>query len=169
MAVRKLIQSQASGATNEYAGKSTSAGTADAGEFPILNAAGKLDITLMPNGVGADSVTGVAGEALVAGDFVYITSTGAVVKADATSLAKAAMGYVLTSVLNAGTATVYFNSINSSLSGLTIGGTYYLSATAGLSVLTATSITTGQFAQSLGIATSATSLSVNIGTSIQRA
>jgi hypothetical protein len=168
MAVRKLIQLNANGTQNEYAGKATSVGAGDASEFPILDASGKLDITFMPNGVGADSITATAGEALVAGDFVYISVGGSVMKADATTFAKRAMGYVLASVVNAGAATIYFDESNSSLSGLTIGSNYYLSATAGLATLTAPT-TSGQFVQPLGVATSTTSLHVNIGTSILRA
>lgn len=168
MATHKVIQISSTGAQSEYAGKSTSAGAGDAGEFTILDGSGKLDITLMPNGVGADSITATAGEALAAGDFVYINGSGGVLKADATTFAKRAMGYVLASVLNAGTATVFFDESNSSLSGLTPGGMYYLSATSGLATLTSPT-TSGQFVQELGIATSATSLHVNIKTPILRA
>lgn len=168
MAVHKVIQISSTGAQSEYAGKSTSAGAGDAGEFPILDGAGKLDITLMPNGVGADSITATAGEALTAGDFVYINGSGGVLKADATTFAKRAMGYVLASVLNAGTATVFFDESNSSLSGLTPGSKYFLSATSGLATTTAPT-TSGQFAQALGVATSATSLHVNIQEPILRA
>lgn len=168
MATHKVIQISSTGAHSEYAGKSTSAGAGDAGEFTILDSSGKLDISLMPNGVGAYSITATAGEALSAGDFVYINGSGSVLKADATTLAKRAIGYVLTSVLNAGTATVFFDESNSSLTGLTPGSTYYLSATAGVATLTAPT-TSGQFVQEIGVATSATNLHVNFKTSILRA
>jgi hypothetical protein len=168
MAVRKLIQLNANGTQNEYAGKATSSGAGDASEFPILDGSGKLDVTFMPTGFGADTTTMVAGEALSAGDFVYITVGGGVMKADATTFAKRAMGYVTSSVLNAGNATVYFDDSNTGLSGLTPGSTYYLSATAGVATLTAPT-TAGQYVQELGIATSATSLHVNIGVPILRA
>jgi len=167
MAVHKVIELNANGSQIEYAGKATSAGTGDAGEFVILSANGKVDPTVLPNGIGADAITAVAGEALAAGDFVYVLAGGTVMKADATAYAKRAMGYVLTSVLNAGTATVFFDESNSALSGLTPGGNYFLSATPGVATLTAPT-TTGQFAQVLGIATSATSLHVNIKEPIQR-
>jgi hypothetical protein len=168
MATHKLIQISSTGAQSEYAGKSTSAGAGDAGEFPILDGSGKLDVTLMPNGVGADTITATAGEALVAGDFVYITAGGTAMKADATTFAKRAMGYVLSAVSNAGTATVFFDESNSALSGLTPGTKYFLSATAGLTTATAPT-TAGQFVQVLGTATSATSLHVNIQEPILRA
>lgn len=168
MAVRKLIQVNANGTQSEYAGKSTSSGAGDASEFPILGGDGKLDITFMPNGVAADAAILVAGEALAAGDFVYITAGGGVMKADATTFAKRAMGYVIASVLNGGNATVYFDESNTGLSGLTPGSKYFLSATAGLATLIAPT-TSGQFAQALGVATSATSLHVNIQEPILRA
>ena len=168
MAVHKVIELSSTGQQSEYAGKSSSAGAGDAGEFVILAAGGKLDATVLPNGIGADAITATAGEALVAGDFVYITNTGTVMKADATTFAKRAMGYVITAVANAGTATVFFDESNSALTGLTAGSKYFLSATAGASTLTAPT-TTGQFVQCLGIATSTTSLHVNLQEPILRA
>lgn len=168
MAVHKVIELNSNGSQLEYAGKSTSAGAGDAGEFVILGAGGKLDLTVLPNGVGADAITAVAGEALAAGDFVYITAGGSVMKADATTFAKRAMGYVITSVLNAGTATVFFDESNTALTALTAGSKYFLSATAGLATLTAPT-TAGQFVQCLGIATSTTSLHVNLQEPILRA
>jgi hypothetical protein len=168
MATHKVIQISSNGAQSEYSGKATSAGAGDAGEFPILDGTGKLDVTFMPNGFGSDVTVLVAGEALSAGDFVYVTGAGTAMKADATAFAKRAMGYVLSSVTNGGNASVYFDESNSSLSGLTPGGMYYLSATSGLATLTAPT-NSGQFVQELGIATSATSLHVNIKTPILRA
>lgn len=168
MATHKVIQISSTGAQSEYAGKATSAGAGDAGEFPVLDGTGKLDPSFMPTGVGSDVTTLVAGEALAAGDFVYVSAGGTVMKADATTFAKRAMGYVIASVLNGGNATVYFDDSNSALSGLTPGGMYYLSATAGLATLTAPTTAT-QYVQELGIATSATSLHVNIKTPILRA
>lgn len=168
MAAHKVIELSSNGSQSEYAGKSTSAGAVDAGEFVVLGAGGKLDPTVLPNGVGADAVTAIAGEALVAGDFVYIAAGGTVMKADATTFAKRAMGYVTAAVANAGTATVFFDESNSALSGLTPGAKYFLSAAAGLATATAPT-TAGQFVQCLGIATSATSLHVNIQEPILRA
>ena len=169
MAVHKVIQVSSTGAKSEYSGKATSAGTADAGEFVTAGTDGKIDISYFPNGIGADANTLVAGEALVGGDFVYILANGTVMKADATAFAKRSMGYVLASVLNAGNATVFYDENNSALSGLTPGTTYYLSATAGVVTATASNIIAGQFLQELGVATTATSLHVNIKETILRA
>lgn len=44
------------GKTKQKEATTTSAGAADAGKLPALNSAGKLDETLLPNGVGSDSI-----------------------------------------------------------------------------------------------------------------
>lgn len=168
MAIRKVIQVASTGVQSEYAGLNASAGAGSAGDFIIANAAGQLDPTFFPNGFGPDSLTLTAGEALSAGDMIYISGAGAVLKADATTPAKAARGYVLAAVISAAAATVYFDDTNSSLSALTPGGTYYLSATAGGVTLTPPT-TAGQIVQEIGFATSATSLHVNIQEPITRA
>jgi len=168
MAVRKLIQVASTGAQSEYAGVATSSGAGDAGEFVILDASGKIATAQLPNGIGADAITATAGEALAAGDMVYISNTGTILKADATAPAKAARGYVLTAVSNAASATVYFDESNTSVSGLTPGATYYLSATAG-GVTTTPTTTAGQIVQEVGFAVSATNLHVNIQEPITRA
>ena len=167
MAVHKLEQVNSNGTKQEYAGKAVSTGAGDSGEFVIASTDGKIDISYMPNGVAADTISLVAGEALAAGDFVYITGTGTVMKADATTLAKQARGYVLVSVLNAAQATIYFDESNSSLSGLTPGATYYLSTTPGTATTTPPT-GSGNIVQQLGFASSATNLHVNIEESITR-
>ena len=168
MAVHKVIQINSTGVQSEYAGKNTSAGAGDSGEFIVADATGKLDPTFLPTGVGADSISATAGEALSAGDFVYISGAGTVLKADATTPAKAARGYVIAAVSNAATTTVYFDDSNNVLTGLTPGATYFLSSTPGAATTTPTT-TTGQIVQELGFATSATSLHVNIQEPITRA
>lgn len=169
MAVRKLIQVNADGSQVEYSGKDTSAGTGDAGEIVKLASTGKLDPTVLPNGVGADAITATAGEALAAGDFVYISNAGTVLKADATLPAKAARGYVLVVVANAAQATVYFDESNTSVSGLTPGATYYLSDTVPGGVTTTPPTIAGKVVQQLGFAVTATVLHVNILNPITRA
>jgi hypothetical protein len=161
MAVKKLINVNANGTQQEYSGITTSLGATSAGEIPALDSAGKLDITTMPVGFGQDAVTAVAGEALSAGDMVYFNASGAVLKADATAIAKQARGYVTSAVANAANATVFFDDSNTALTGLTPGLTYYLSVTSG-GVTTTPTTTTGQIVQEVGFAVSATTLRVNI-------
>lgn len=137
-----------------------SAGAADAGKIPKLDGTGKIDSTMMPAGVGAETRVIVASEALAAGDLVNIhSSTGAKVrKADATTAGKEAHGFVLASVASAGNATVYpEENVISGLTGLTPGTRMFLSATAGLNTATAPA-TTGQVVQDIGVALSATEI-----------
>lgn len=161
MAVKKLINLNTNGTQVEYSGIITSLGATSAGEIPALDSAGKLDITIMPVGFGQDAVTAVAAEALSAGDLVYFNASGAVLKADATAIAKQARGYVTVAVANAANATVFFDDSNTALTGLTPGLTYYLSVISGGVTATPTT-TSGQIVQEIGFAASATTLRVNI-------
>jgi hypothetical protein len=157
----KLIKIAPDGSKSEYAGKASSAGAGDAGEFGVLDANGRFDITMMPVGLGSDAAVAVAGENLSAGDMVYFNGSGQVMKADADSLGKAAQGYVNVAVTAAANATVFFDDANTGLTGLTPGAKYYLSATAG-EVTTTAPTTPGHIAQEVGFATSATNLKINI-------
>lgn len=161
MPAKRLINQATNGSQETYSGILTSAGAGSSGELPALDATGRLDTTMLPIGFGQDSVSATAGEALTAGDFVYFNGAGAVLKADATSLAKQAKGYVNANVLNAATATVFFDDSNTGLTGLTINVPYYLSLTPGLATTTAPSVAT-QIVQEVGFANSATNLRVAI-------
>lgn len=138
-----------------------STGAPDSGKFVALGADGKLDNSVMPTGIGADTKTLVASENLAAGDLVNVwddAGTEKVRKADASN-GRRAHGYVLASVTATNNATVYFEDTITGLSGLTRGAMYYLSGgTAGLATATAPS-TTGHIVQEVGVAVSATELS----------
>lgn len=164
----KIIKLNTNGTQQEYVGITTSAGAGSSGEFPILDGSGKLDVTFLPTGIGQDAVTATAGENLSAGDLVYFNGSGQVLKADATAIAKAARGYVISAVTSGNPATVYFDDSNTAVTGLTPGSTYYLSATAG-GVTTTPTTTVGQIVQEIGFATLATNLRVNIQEPIIRA
>jgi hypothetical protein len=168
MAIQKLIKVNTDGSQQEYVGKTVSGGAGDVGEFPVLDAAGRLDNSMMPVGLGADSITATTGEALSAGDFVYISAAGLAFKADADAIAKAAVGYVIAGFGSGAVATIYFDDQNTGLAGLTVGSKYYLSQTAGAITLISPTAT-GSISQSVGVATSATSLRVRIGEPIIRA
>ncbi len=137
-----------------------SAGAGDAGRIVALDGAGKLDSTVMPNGIGADTAAIVASEALAAGDLVNIhDATGAKVRKADASNGRRADGFVLAAVTSSATATVYFDGSDTALTGLTIGATYYLSGTAaGTATLTPPS-TSGHIVQEVGRARLATALS----------
>jgi len=139
-------------------GTVASAGAGDNAKFVQLGSDGKLDLTVLPTGVGADSLVLTTSEAIASGDFINIwNSSGAKVrKADATVSGKEAHGFVLVGVGSAASATVYFEGTNTAVTGQT-PGVVYLSATAGLATSTAPS-STGNVVQRIGFATSATSI-----------
>ena len=136
-----------------------SAGAGDAAKIVQLDSSGRIDNTMMPVGIGADSTTLTTSEAIASGDFVNIwNSSGAKVrKADATVAGKEAHGFVLVGVGSGATATVYFEGTNTAVTGQT-PGPVFLSATAGLATTTAPS-SSGNVVQRIGFAISATAIS----------
>lgn len=158
----KLIEQKDNGDQQEYTGVETSAGAASAGEFPTLNPAGKLDPSLMPDGVGADIVSISAAESISAGDYIYVTSAGEVAKADASDIAKKAIGFAIESAAASAAVKVQFDDSNTFLSGLTPGAVYFLSdATAG-AVTTTAPTASGAIVQQVGVALNATTIHSDI-------
>lgn len=147
------------GVETEVEGTVTGGTVTQAGEIVALDATGRLDTTIMPVGVVADTYSGTAFENLTAANpFVYIRSDGQIANASATSGGNATVGFVINNVSAAGTALVYFEGRVTGLSGLTPGTRYYLSdSVAG--GLTDTPVSgTGKLHQYLGRAITATSL-----------
>jgi len=187
------ILKQIAGRLYEVATKGTSAGASDAGAVPHLGPAGTLDhsmmdetavggsashagrlvaldgsgrlaSTLMPTGIGADTVSLPATENLAAGDWVNIysaTGTPSVRKADASSDGKEAHGFVLAAVASGAAATVYMEGLNSQCTGLTAGTAHLSSSSAGRATSTPPT-TAGQVVQVLGVAVSATAVNAEI-------
>ena len=162
MAAKKFIR-LVGGVLTEIFGVQTSAGAANSGDLVALDDTGRLDNSLMPVGIGADTAVIVTSEALAAGDFVNIhNSTGAKArKADATTAGKEAHGFVLAAVTSGGNATVYFEGTNTQVTGQTPGNVY-LQTTAGTGGATIPSAS-GNVVQQLGVAISATSINFERG------
>lgn len=140
----------------------SSAGAGDADKIVRLDATGRLDSSLLPVGIGADTQNIEAGEALDAGDFVNIFDDGGTIKvrkAD-NSNDRRADGFVLSAVTLGANAEVYFEGTNTALSGLSGGSRYYL-GTAGDITATPPS-TSGTICQFLGKPSSATEMNVEI-------
>ncbi len=156
-----------SGVKKLAAAITTTAGAADAGKIPALDGTGKLDNSFMPTGIGAETKSVIASESLSAGDFVNIynnAGTATARKADATTAGKEATGFVLSAVASGSTATVYMAGINTILTGLTAGGRYVLSTTAGSVVVRASApASTGNVFQEIGVALSATEIAFEPG------
>ena len=158
MAGNKYIKNNA-GTLTEEASVQASAGAGDAGKIPALDATGRIDNSMMPTGIGADTSSIVSSENLAAGDLVNIwnnTGTANVRKADATTAGKEAHGFVLSAVTAPAAATVYFEGSNTGVTGLT-PGPQFLATTAGLCTVTAPSAA-GNVVQRVGFATSATNV-----------
>jgi len=146
--------------------KTTSAGAADADKLPALDAAGKLDNSFMPVGIAADtaSILVAAGNSLSAGDFVNIfDNTGPECQlADASDISTQAHGFVIAAYSAAQTAVIYFEGSNDFVTGLTAGNVFLDAVTAG-GVTGAAPSGTAEIVQRLGVATSATSMNVELG------
>ena len=149
------------GVLTEEEAVAASAGAGDAGKIPALDGGGRIDSTMMPVGIGADTASITTSEDLAAGDIVDIydvTGTATARKADGASAGKYATGFVLASTTSGSNATVYFEGQNNQLTGLTAGSRMYLSATTP-GAITATAPTgTGQVVQYVGRAISATAI-----------
>lgn len=167
MAVQKLLA--LSGAKRkEIVPVTSSAGAADGGKIAALDlTTGKWHPSLLPAGVGPEIRSIMTSEALIIGPVNIYNNAGTlnVRKADATSEAKKADGFVLQSYLSGVLADVYIeDGIISGLVGLTIGAEYFLGDTPG-TIVAAAGIPTvaGHIIQPLGKALSATELQFIIG------
>ena len=170
MAADKYLKVGSTGNLEEVEATVQSAGGDNAGDIPALDAAGKLDDTVMPEGIGAETQVIKATEALTANDVVNIwdnSGTTEVRKADATDATKPAHGYVKEGAEAAANATVYTDGYLPG-TGLTVGSKYFLAATGG-AVTTTPPSTTGNIAQCIGVAVSATAIKFEPLTPIVRA
>lgn len=157
MAAKKFLR-LVNSAIAEVFGVQTSAGAANAGDIPALDDTGRLDQSLMPVGIGADTASIQASEALAAGDYVNVWNSGGarVRKADATTAGKEAHGFVLAAVASGANASVYFEGTNTQVTGQT-PGPVFLQTTAGTAGAAAPNAS-GNVLQRLGVATSPTSV-----------
>lgn len=150
-----------SGIMTEVTPISTSAGAGDASKIPQTDSTGRLDISFMPVGVGAEVTVAASSENLSAGNFVNLYNNAGAInvrKADATGATKPAYGFVLAGVTSPANATVYsISNKNTAVSALTVGSIYYLDTTAGAINTTAPSAS-GNIVQKIGIAETAAAI-----------
>lgn len=150
------------GRTKQIFGTQTSAGAADAGKITSLDAAGKLDISLLPTGIGANSVVVLASEAIGVGKLINLWSNAGVLSmrlADNSS-GREAWGYVNVAVASAAVGTGYrLNTVNANMTALTPGADYWLGIAGGVITVPLDSVTgAGKLDQYIGKAKSATEL-----------
>lgn len=165
MAAKKFLRF-ISGVFTEVFGVQTSAGAANAGDIVALDDTGRLDNSLMPVGIGADTKSITTSEALAAGDWVNIwNSTGAKArKADATTAGKETHGFVLAAFSSGADALVYFEGTNTQVTGQT-PGPVFLQTTAGTGGSTIPSAA-GNVVQRIGVALSATEVNFEGGPAV---
>jgi hypothetical protein len=152
----KYIRNNA-GVLTEKEATVVSVGSSDAGEIVALDSTGKLDLTVMPVGIGPDVYEIPASENLSAGDFVNVWNDDGVAKvrkADATTNGKQAHGYVLETVTSGADATVYFEGSNTQVTGATPGPIFLATTAGGFSSTAPTG--SGNIVQRLGVAVSST-------------
>jgi hypothetical protein len=142
-----------SGLTQLVTAISSSAGAGDANKIIATGGDGKLDSSLLPTGIGAETETIQASETLAAGDWVNLfDSTGARVRKADGSNGREAHGFVLAGVTSGQDATVYRAGINTQVTSPAPGATYWLStASPGTGTTTAPTLTTGHTIQVLGV------------------
>jgi hypothetical protein len=152
------------GKTKQLLATIVSVGAGDAGKIVGLGADGRLDASVMPVGIGAQTTQAVASEALGAGKFVQYHDNGGVFSARLAdnSNGRQADGFVLAASSAAQAATVYpLDATNTAITGLTVGLRYWLGVAGGV---TATPLVetdagnTNKISQHLGVAKSATEL-----------
>lgn len=142
----------------------TSAGAADSGKIVGLGADGRLDNSVMPVGIGANTTPAVASEAIGSGKFVQYHSNAGVfsVRLADNSNGRQADGFVLAAVAPSATATVYpLDGTNAQLTGLSIASRYWLGTAGGVTAIPldeADVANANKISQYLGVAKSATEL-----------
>lgn len=168
MAVQRFL-ALAGGRIKEVLGLVVSAGAGDEGKIPALDSAGKLDISLMPVGIGPDTKTMPASETLAAGNIVNVWSDSGnqkARKADATAEGKEAIGFVLVGADEDDDVAVFFEGTITGLSGLTPGTRYYNSAASPGSVTATPPTGANKVVQFVGVAISDTELSFEPGDTV---
>lgn len=163
MAAKKFLR-LVNGVLTEIFGVQTSAGAVNAGDIVSLDDSGRIDNSMMPVGIGADTAIIDASEGLAAGDWVNLWNDGGaakVRKADATTAGKEVHGFVLSAVTSGNPATVYFEGTNTQVTGQT-PGPVYLQTTAGAGGATIPSAS-GNVVQQIGVAVSATAVNFERG------
>lgn len=166
MAAKKFIR-LIGGVLTEVFGVQTSAGAGNAGDLVALDDTGRIDNTMMPVGIGADTAQLVASEALAAGNWINVwndAGTAKIRKSDGSVAGKEVDGFVLAAVTSGATGTAYFEGTNTQVTGQTPGAVF-LQTTPGLGGATVPSAA-GNVVQRIGTAVSATSVNFERGTPV---
>ena len=162
MAVRKYLKIDTTdGKTKEEASVNVSGGPPDEGKIPALDSGGKLDLTMMPTGIGPDLKNLPVGVDVAAGDFVTVYDDAGTLKvkpalADASTTQ--ADGFVKETVTAGNPVSVYFEGVNDQVSGHTPGDRVFLSEVTPGAATSTPPTGSGNVVQFLGKAVSATEI-----------
>jgi len=159
MSTNKFLTISASGKDTLTTAIASSAGAGDASKIVSTGTDGRLDPTLMPTGIGAETEAVLTSEALLAGDFINLydnTGTRNCRKA-AVDNGRPAHGFVIANFSSGQTATVYKTGTNTALSALTPGTEYFLGNNGAVTATPAVAAP-AQLIQSLGYASDATEI-----------
>lgn len=163
MAAKKFLR-LVSGKITEIVATVVSAGAPNDGDLVALDSTGKLDLSVLPTGVGPDIKMIEASENIGPGKYVNIWDDGGNTKvrlAD-NSNSREAHGYLKDAVTTGNMASVYFEGANPGLSGLTGGVRQYLATAGGVTTTPPTVASGAQISQLVGIAISATEINTDI-------
>lgn len=152
------------GKITQVEGTVVSTGVSEAGDLVALDAAGKIDVSVLPTGVGPNIKMILASENLAAGKYINIYNnlgTENVRLAD-NSNGREAHGFVLDAVTSGSMAAVYFEGTNNDLSGLTPGSRMFLATAGGVTATPPTFAGGAQISQLVGTAISATEIDTDI-------
>ncbi len=157
----KTYLARIAGRIKQIAAVVVSSGASNDGDLVALDATGKIDVSVLPAGVGQNTVSAATSEAMSAGDLVNLWNDSGTIKArkaDGTSEGKEVHGFLKASYSSGATATVYLpGNVMTGLTGLTPGARQYLSTTPG--ALTETPLNSANNVhQMVGIASSATTV-----------
>lgn len=141
-----------------------SIGAGDAGEVVALDSSGKLDVSVLPTGVGPNVKVILASENIAAGKYINIYDNAGTpnVRLADNSNSREAHGFLLDAVTSGNNATVYFEGTNNDLSGLTAGARQYLGTAGGVTATPPTFAGGAQISQLVGTAISATEIDTDI-------
>lgn len=154
MSTNQFLTLTANGTEKLVKGISTSAGATDANKLISTDSAGRLPVSMVPNGLEIQSISATASEALADGDLVNFWMDGTdrkMRKADASN-GRPAHAFVEGAAIASGVAGDAFRSgRNSGQTGFNSGAALYLSATtAGKATATAPAFTDGYIIQTVG-------------------
>ena len=164
MATVTRYLARVNGKTKQQKGLVNSTGSADSGKLVATDTNGRLSESVMPIGIGATTITAIAGEDISAGKFINLFNDAGTLKcrlAD-NSNNRPANGFTTISYVADEQVTIYpLDGINSNLSGLTVGSDYWLGTAGGVIATPLDSsddLNINKIDQYLGFATSETEL-----------